>query len=741
MYFVKYGTSYLHDPRTTDRILSDLSLDCEENSCGFCDFTIYPNHPMHNQLKERDADNPIEVWDDDNLLFSGFIYELGEEFYLSGQVKCKGELDYLNESIVRPYSTIEKSYCDLAPTSPSSFFEWLINQHNKQVHPNKQFVVGINQASMLDSNDYIYRESSEYPTTIEEISEKLIDNDSIGGYLRIRHENGIRYIDYLSEWTEVNTQILDFGQNLTDYSRTDDSSELATFIVPIGARMSDTEYSYNDGYFVTSDKNVDKNKEYYTKNENGYHYCGYILAFESDKKYYEFEMERVRYYVTSDKTVNTNKTYYTKSSDGSYTECYDLKAFESGTTYYEYDDGYFLTSDKMVDANKDYYTKEYSYSSCSELQAFESGVTYYEYDENKDESDAPLTIKDASDGRYTMDMDYRKKDDMIYCSSAVEKYGWIGTTYKNQDLTIRESLIFGATYALKELVSPKRTIEIKAIDMHLVNPNIKPISIGEYVRVRSKPHNLDSYFLCRNINLDLSNPESSVYTLGTTFATLTGQQNNRIKKLNAEINRQYEVAASIGEKAKETAKIASTTAKQAKEEAEKAKEAADVAIVNMVDEYSVSTDPYKEPISGWISEPPKYTNDVFIWRRTIITYGDGTVVTGAPVIITGNSGSDGEDAILLRIDSSRGTVFKNNSISTVLSVTIYKGSKRIINASELRETFGTSAYLEWSWQRLDESEYGIISSTDKMISNDGFSLTISAEEVDTKVTFMCELKV
>ena len=94
MYFVKYGKEYLHDPRIQDCVIFEPSLECEKNTCGFFDFTIYPDNPLHDKLKERDSSNPIEVYDDDILLFSGFIYELGKEFYLSGQVKCKGELAY-----------------------------------------------------------------------------------------------------------------------------------------------------------------------------------------------------------------------------------------------------------------------------------------------------------------------------------------------------------------------------------------------------------------------------------------------------------------------------------------------------------------------------------------------------------------------------------------------------------------------------------------------------------------------
>ena len=94
---------------------------------------------------------------------------------------------------------------------------------------------------------------------------------------------------------------------------------------------------------------------------------------------------------------------------------------------------------------------------------------------------------------------------------------------------------------------------------------------------------------------------------------------------------------------------------------------------------------------------------------------------------------------VLRIESSRGTVFKNNQVSTVLSAVIYKGSKRITDISTLKSEYGDTAYLEWSWQRLNEESFETILSTDSRISNDGFSLTLSSEDVDTKVTFMCHL--
>ena len=517
MYFVKYGKEYLHDPRSKGYILLDLTIDCEENSCGYCDFTIYPDHPMYGKLRERDADNPIEVYDDDILLFAGFIYELGKEFYLNGQVRCKGELDYLSESIVRPYSTLQRGYGNLAPYSLNSYFEWLIDQHNKQVSDNKQFKIGHVYLSNLDKNNYIYAENDMYPSTVEEISEKLIN--VYGGYLQVRHENGSRYIDYIAEWSDENTQILDFGVNLTDYTETDDSSSLATYVVPMGASMSSTDYDYNDGYFVTSDTSPVKGKEYYTR-ASRYTECSGLTSFDYGISYYEIQGSTETFVITSDTTPNSSKKYYIKSN---------------------------------------------IYSICpDDISAFESGTTYYEYNEANDESRLLLTLNGYPDN-YLHSTKYINKGDLIYSVDGVKKYGWIGKTVQNAAIATKKELYQQGLIELINAESPKRTIEIKAVDMHFVNPDIKPIRIGEYVRVRSTPHNLDSYFLCREISLDLNNPENSAYILGSTYDTLTGEQNKRAKELNSKLNKQYDSAYAISEEAKESAIKAIAFATEAKQ--------------------------------------------------------------------------------------------------------------------------------------------------------------------------------
>ena len=98
-----------------------------------------------------------------------------------------------------------------------------------------------------------------------------------------------------------------------------------------------------------------------------------------------------------------------------------------------------------------------------------------------------------------------------------------------------------------------------------------------------------------------------------------------------------------------------------------------------------------------------------------------------------------ETTTLLQLESSNGLVFKENQVSTILSVCIYRGADRITDMTTLRSKMGNSVRLQWKWKRMNDSDYGIISSSDSRISNDGFTFTLSPSDVDTKVTFLCEL--
>lgn len=172
-----------------------------------------------------------------------------------------------------------------------------------------------------------------------------------------------------------------------------------------------------------------------------------------------------------------------------------------------------------------------------------------------------------------------------------------------------------------------------------------------------------------------------------------------------------------------------------KDEVEAAKNA---ALIEAYDEYAIGADTITEPSEEkWSTDQPQAGEGIYIWQRRVSVYGNRDIVYGPAVCITGNKGDTGEDATNVRIYSSRGTVFKNNEVSTLLSVTVFKGGERITDIETLKKVYGISAHLQWSWARGENT--GIILSTDTRLSESGFAFTVSPSDVDSNITFQCDV--
>lgn len=95
-----------------------------------------------------------------------------------------------------------------------------------------------------------------------------------------------------------------------------------------------------------------------------------------------------------------------------------------------------------------------------------------------------------------------------------------------------------------------------------------------------------------------------------------------------------------------------------------------------------------------------------------------------------------KDAATVTITSTHGLVFKSDAISTTLTVSVFQpGGNRIDNQADLVAAFGTTARIEWGWQREDEDGWSTILSTDGRLSNDGFALSVSPADVDARTSF------
>lgn len=248
MYRILYNDSMIFDPYGNDNeVVTNASMSVEINAAAYMDFTMSRPHPLYNTISERDG--VVTLYWDSDILFQGVIESIDMDLYGNKSVSCVSALDYLNDTVVRPYSTIAGEQKLTAPSSVNGYFQWLIDQHNKHVlDSRKYFYVGVNQGSNLKNNNFIYRSSTNNPTTASEISDKLLDE--LGGYLTMRYVDGRYVLDLYSDPSKMNTQIIDFGVNITNFSKTIDTKDQYTALVLKGGSP---ESSGEDGITTAGD--------------------------------------------------------------------------------------------------------------------------------------------------------------------------------------------------------------------------------------------------------------------------------------------------------------------------------------------------------------------------------------------------------------------------------------------------------------------------------------------------------
>lgn len=361
MYRVECDGNTLHDIRDESYMLLSPKLSLELNKTGNFDFGILPSHPEIGNIKKLKS--KVEVYDDGELLYTGRPVTDESDFYNFGQATCEGELAFLLDSVQRPKTSLDR-VSRFEPISTNiEVFRSIIAEHNSQVEDAKKFTVGIIDIDSAELQNF----DANYEKTWDLINSRFIGN--YDGYLRVRHENGVRYIDYVKQYGKVSSQEIQFGENLLDLKRYIKAEDIVTAIIPIG------------GNNVT------------IKTANGH----------------------------------------------------------DGTDY-------------------------------------------------------------------------------IYDPAAVELYGWIYEKVEFPEAKDPDTLLSKAKEYLKTRVNLAITIELTAVDLHMIDVDINAIRLGDLVPCISKEHGLlstpgdvSTYYLVSKYEVNLDNPANNKITLGRTMTTLTAQ--------------------------------------------------------------------------------------------------------------------------------------------------------------------------------------------------------------------------
>lgn len=431
MYTLTVDDNNLYIPEERDYSLNSAKIKINSDRVAYLDFEIPITNKAYGLLNEKTS--MVKVYKDNVLTYKFFIDTIEDDFYYNKSVSCTSVVEYLSDSMVRPYSTIESEPGLLAPSSLDGYFQWLIDQHNAVCDTKKKFYVGVNQGASLDNNNYVYRASTQTPTVSSEIKDKIL-TPYPSAYITVSFDGEKNIINLYSDIYDKNDQLIDFGVNLLDFVKTADYSKCYTAVRPTGS------------------------------------------------------------------------------------------------------------------------TPEESEGNSSKL---------------------PITIESIPDGVSKWSSDVYKKQDVVYSISGVNKWGYKECAYSNSDIKTVDSLYQTSVVYLNKISSPVLTIEVKAIDLSLLmGDKYSPLKVRQAVRIRSAPHNIDTYMTVSSIDIDVLDPTNDLYTLGESYDSLTGQQSAYVTRLNASINSAVDVIGSASDAASKLAEAASKKAQEAKEKADAATDAA-----------------------------------------------------------------------------------------------------------------------------------------------------------------------
>lgn len=250
MYKVTCDGKPLHDTYLQSLKIADGELTLELGKTGAFEFVIYPNHPYYDFVKP--VVSIIEVSRNEQSIFRGRALNIKYGFHNEKQVYCEGELAFLLDSIVLPHAYYG---------SFVQYLDYILSVHNEQVEPEKRFEVG--DRTVADFYPFDITEEFNFLTSFETINQRMVE--SSGGYLQARHKNGTMYLDLLAPEVDignVSAQKIRLGKNLLDIQKEIEGSEVFSGILPLGAKLGETEnrvniYNVNGGsYFITNDAAV-----------------------------------------------------------------------------------------------------------------------------------------------------------------------------------------------------------------------------------------------------------------------------------------------------------------------------------------------------------------------------------------------------------------------------------------------------------------------------------------------------
>lgn len=243
MFDITIDGNTLYHPNSVDYNIISGVIHEELNDSGYMELKIPYSNPAYDSIVERKS--KIIVFKDNVELWYGEVKDVSKDFSKNKSLYIVGEASFLNDT-VQPQRKLTGTKFQV--------LEEMLNYHNSMIESEKHFQIGIVGKGATDNIEVV----TDWEYTLDAIRTHLC---GIEEYFRIRHVNGVRYLDImpLETYGKYSGQAIMFGENLLDYAEESTGADIATVCIPLGAKLEEEGIEGYQNYLTCESVNNGKN--------------------------------------------------------------------------------------------------------------------------------------------------------------------------------------------------------------------------------------------------------------------------------------------------------------------------------------------------------------------------------------------------------------------------------------------------------------------------------------------------
>ena len=507
----------------TTKLISP-TLTREFGKAGSLEFTIPLGNIAHSALQKLKT--VVSVEQDGNEIWQGRVMSHEQDFMMRQKVYCEGELAYLNDSDVPPYTAKDVTI--------RQFLSFLCRSHTSLTDSYKSFVIG----------NVTVEERARYVPVAERCYMKLDyaagSPDSDGDYKQdwgLYSKNGNRLIKSFS------TVYSDYEEVQTPPEKSWTLNEIKNRKDYLIWRTGDNEFTLRRNAVSQGSKTYDAKQTIVTPSITTpietYNFDGTIKVTKKDTESTTYSIKTEK-----DGTVNVYVNGE-KSADYAPQLVEELHDFGDGKNYGKTLD---VIQNELVDVYGGYLCPRHGRFELPGFPGHYLNIRYLDYVQDATERN----VQGITFGTNLLDLSsYVKAENIVTRVVAIgkKKSGWfiwettntLTATANNETAQklyglITRYLVLDGTSNTQQSLQDAADIElgkhlrladgitVKAIDLKDAGVDVERIGFGKLTHIRSVPHGVDTWINCNKLVEPLDNPAKKVFTFGKKFSSISDLQ-------------------------------------------------------------------------------------------------------------------------------------------------------------------------------------------------------------------------